>query len=192
MKRIILYICSLVTITGCSPDTFLLNINSDKILFGKILSAYGTVDVPSGNSVLLRTGGVAAIRRYTLTQHEAQFSVNLKQGSGIRFSFRTSEHNRENHDAIIFDYTENGCEIYENGRNLLKIDTISAKHNVPALIKIKNDGKYVKVSVDCADIYFSATNITSTEWIILEALEKSEILVYGIEYSELAEDGRLE
>ena len=141
---------------------------------------------------MITSGGAAAIRCYTLTQFESEFTVKLLKGKGIRFDIRNVPYNRAANKSLKFDYTASGCKIAESGAQELSIDSVTAIHDTPALIKIKNDGKYVKVSVDCADIYFSATDLLSTEWIILEALEKSEILVYGIKYSELAEDGKLE
>lgn len=188
MKRILLI---LLLLSSCSPDTYLLNVSSQNPLFGKILTGYGTAETTSGNSILLRSGGITAIRRYSLTQYTAHFTTEIKKGDGLVFHFRTAPNNFESQKSIKFEFSTDGCKITESGSESIFIDSVKAKRNIPYLIKIFNDGKFAKVSVDCADIHFSATNIPSTEWVLIEALKDSEILLYGIEYLPLAEDGAI-
>ena len=115
----------------------------------------------------------------------------MHRGEGFRFGFRTNSLEYGRHPAILFDYTINGSTVYENNQVVMKKDNVRPGIKTPARIQISNDGREIKITVDCEEIYYSNTALTATEYIIIESINNTAGVFSGIEFAEIL-DANLE
>jgi glucose-6-phosphate dehydrogenase assembly protein OpcA len=64
---------------------------------------------------------------------------------------------------------------------------VRAEYEQPSRIQIKNDGDYVKISVDCDEILFTRTSLPASEYFVFETLGEASALITGIEIAEVME-----
>lgn len=189
---------SVILFNGCMvisdvfvPDIYALNKESTNPLIGVIIGDLDGAEPASGNAVIIYEDGKTSLRTPGLTQFVADFTVTLHRGEGLRFGFRTNAKDYGKHPAILFDYTINGCRVYENGKLLVDNKSVKSGIKYPARIQLTNDGKYIKISVDCEEIYNSTTSLEATEYVIIESINKSAGVVSGIEFAKVL-DANLE
>jgi hypothetical protein len=185
MKHVYI-IALLLALTSCAPDLFTLNrgIYNSRI-YGLKMTSLDDVEVVNDNSIIIRNNGIAALAIAEKTQFEADLTVKLLSGHGLRFAFRTVSDNYSVHPAIFFDYTTDGSNVRENDHALAAVDSVKAKINQPSRIKIINDGKVFTILADCDTVYLGRTEIPATEYIIIESLRSSEALLSGINFADI-------
>ncbi len=198
MKKIVLLFSALVLFQGCTviaemfvPDYFLLNDQGKHPLNVQIIGKLNAVDPAAGNAFIIYEKGAAALRSPGLTQFVADFTVSLHRGEGFRFIFRTNVKDLGQHPAIVFDYTSEGSFVRENRVPVAADENIKAGIRKPVRIQLTNDGKEVKISVDCQTIYYSHTQLKATEYVVIESLNESAGVISGIEFAEIL-DANLE
>ena len=172
---------------GCTPDLFWLNRQQPNQVPGLIMSGLESVEKTADNALVLHDSSRAALALPMITQLEGDFTVELKKGDGVRFAIRSASANYEIHPAIKFDFTVNGCIIKENNELKGNADTVKAIYNEPSRIIIQNDGKIVRIKVDCDIVYYAKTELPATEYIIVETLPGSEAYLYGINFADVLE-----
>jgi len=184
-KQSFLFIVAALLFIACSPDQFMLNKQNDRPLYGFIMSDLDSVQKTADNELRLHGGGIAAVRAEEITQLDADMTVKIISGDGLRFSFRTVSNEYDTNPGISFDFTPNGCTVKEKDKLLTSVDSIKAKPGSRSRIHIKNDGIHFFITVDCDTVIHSTTNLCSTEYIILKSLYSTEALVSSINFSSI-------
>ncbi len=188
MKPIIIILLSfMLTLFSCAPDLYVLNRMDDMRLNGIILSRLGSVEKVAGNALMLHPSAVTAMRNQGLTQMMADYSVTILNGTGIKIAFRTVCDTYPREPSIVLAYTTEGYTVYENGTIVAKSDTVRAIPNRPARIRIRNQGKMVKVTIGCDLVYYGRTQLPATEFIILETMDDTDAYIYGIKFADILE-----
>jgi hypothetical protein len=184
--KILAFLFIMCILAACSPDQFIIKSNSGDQIPGVILSGLDGVQTPDelniDNALLLKEGGIAAIRRSKLTQFTADFTVNVMQGEGIRFSIRNISDHPENHPAINFDYMLKGSMVSGTGVPDLFVDSVKAELNKPARVKILNLGKVLTITVNCDTVYNTKVELPATEYMVFKALGSARVMLTGIEF----------
>ena len=177
----------IIFIISCNPYQYYLNIQQQKSISALNMSKLDSVELMADNAILIYPGSRTAMRMFELTQLEADYTVELKQGKGVRFAIRAVSNEYDNHPKITFDYTTEGCVIKENGVLRNSVDSVKALPNVPTRVIIHNDGKLIKIKVDCTEVYYAKTEIPATEYIVIESIENSVVYISGIWFSDILE-----
>jgi hypothetical protein len=190
--KILIFIVSFFVLTACKPDMFYLNENKfDKeAITGFKVCPLDSVEVLAGNAFIMYSGSLVDMccNEIPITQFRADFTANIVRGTGLRFSFRTIIDSYETHPNISFDYTLDGCNVYENNKLLVRVDSIKAVLNQPTRILIENYGKLYNIVVDCDTVFYGSTNLPATQHMILKTLENSDIRLSGIDFEYLNKD----
>ncbi|MFA6571022.1 MAG: hypothetical protein WCT77_07270 [Bacteroidota bacterium] len=169
---------------SCTPDEFTLNKKTPGQIDGLIMTSLESVDQYADNAIILNENGLAAMRRYGLTQFIGDFTVKIQQGEGVRFSIRSACNEYDNHPVINFDYTTKGCIFSGTGLKEFLVDSVKALRNSPSRIKIYNLGKNITVTVNCDTVYNTKTELPATEFIMVKSLNNSRIQLSGISFEE--------
>ena len=195
--KIITYILfiSQLLLGGCysisklvQPDKFMLNKSDPKPIAGYILSPLGTVEQVAENAIYVHQGGIVSLRNGGLTQLFADFTIEIRSGKGVKFAIRTNSIDYPNHPSITLEYTTDGCFIKENNAMIFERKEIKANQFEPARIKIINDGEFIIMAVDCEVLKVFKTKLKSTEYVVIESMENSDLLVSGIRFTNIIDE----
>ncbi|MFP4527911.1 MAG: lipoprotein [Candidatus Kapaibacterium sp.] len=188
MKKIIIILSILIALAGCSPDQYTLHRRTGNFTYGMIMSDLESVELIADNALLIKPGGLSAIRRPGMTQNVGDFTVELRSGSGIRIAFRTVRYEYKRQPSMALDYTRSGCIISHDGEVVANIDSVRARMGEPSRIRIINDGKYVKIYIDCDEVLYTTTRLPATEYFIFESIDGGEAVISGIEIAEISDE----
>ncbi|MBM2816198.1 MAG: hypothetical protein HW421_2960 [Ignavibacteria bacterium] len=178
----------LILLTSCSPDTFRMNSNSSYELQGFIMTGMDKVQVKGSNSMVLQDKARVSLRSLQLTQIMADFTITVSEGTGLKFYFNTAVNNFDKHPFIAFEFSTDGYSLSENEKILAKSDSIKAELGKPVRIKLINDGKFIKVYADCAEIFKGRIKLPASEFVIVETLPDSKVIVNAVDFTEAVND----
>ncbi len=151
-------------------------------VFGGLnISEIDSVEQTGNNAILLHSGGAIGLRVNPVTDFIGDFTVNIKEGRGVKFTFRTTTHDITSISGITFNYTGSGSWIEENGQTIARLDTVRAIIGQQERIQISNEGKLYTVQVGCTVIYRGKTNLPATEYIIPSTFSGSTVLLTGMD-----------
>lgn len=174
-----------------APDRFYLNTNSidfDEISC-LIVTNIDSVTKYSSNAFTMTPNQIVAMKSFkSYTQYKADITTKITGNQGIRFSFRTIIDQYNKIPDIGFDFTPEGCFVFENGIQIRSVDSIKAKIGEKSRILIENYGKLVNIIVDCDTVYYGKTNLPSTEQLIIKTLNNTSAELSGIIFNNLNSD----
>jgi len=197
MKKIIVIILSCSAfIPGCAiykglfppPDEFFLNQfrGSDGVyatyIFGQKLTSIDSVEDTANNAFIIYDGGQAALSSDLNTDFIADFTVNITQGNGARFRFRTTKHTLSEGRELAFVYSTTGSRVESNGTVIATLDTVRALANTPERVIITNWGRKYTIQVGCNIVYYGTSTLPTTEFVITESLPSSTVYLSGIDF----------
>ncbi|MDQ1265933.1 MAG: hypothetical protein QG635_1085 [Bacteroidota bacterium] len=185
MKIYIITLISIAVLASCSPDRFQINWEKNTRIFGEKLCSIDSVEAYSTNAIKLCPGGCASMKLSGLTQLYIDLSVVITEGEGVRIRFRTVSNDYKNQSSISLVLTGNGYSVEEKGKVICRSDSLKAVINQPNRIILQNDGKYVKIRVDCDDIYTGITDLPATEYLIIETMPHTTAKVFGIDFADM-------
>ncbi|MBK9248755.1 MAG: hypothetical protein IPM69_11710 [Ignavibacteria bacterium] len=90
MKYLLLQAIVILLLTGCNLDQFYLNSyrnSGGTYIYGQKLTSLDSVEDIADNAITIYSGGHAALSSDLNTDFIADFTVNIEQGSGVRFRF---------------------------------------------------------------------------------------------------------
>ncbi|MFH1050277.1 MAG: hypothetical protein V1779_05020 [bacterium] len=193
--KLIIGFILLITISACHPDIFYLNRNVSETeeISGFIIGSLDSVEQFAKNGMMLYSGSMIDMycNEIPITQFQADFTTELNRGSGLSFSFRTIIDHFELHPNITFEYSTNGCKVFDSGKLLTNVDSIKAEINKPARIIIENYGKLFNIVVDCDTVFYGRTELHATQHMILKPFPGSDIRLTGIRFNDLNSDVRI-
>lgn len=198
MKKYILFLLAVFLLGSCKimfnkiflvPEfEFYLNEKDENnAIYCKKLSHFDLVKRTGYNALEILPGGSVAMCVGSLTQLHADFTVEIFEGDGLNFAFRTGRYQFENHPKIIFEYTTSGCIIKENETILAKVDSIKARLNEKFRVQIDNNGSLYNIVVDCDTVYKGRTDIPASEFVVVQSLYSSSAQLSGIEFDAYVE-----
>jgi hypothetical protein len=187
----IMAIILILFVSSCQPDKFSLNKHEAYPIGGLIIGNLDSVDVFGRNAFRLYPGGAVAIRVTSLTQFSSDFTIELEKGTGVRFSVRTVSNNFENHPSLTLDLRKDGYIIGGFGKTNQQSDSIKLEPNSPMRLFLENDGKFIIIKTDCSLIYKNPEELPSTEYLVIESIDDSQVKFTGIEFVYVHENDAL-
>lgn len=151
------------------------------VFSGLTISEIDSVEQTGNNAILLYSGGVIGLRVNPVTNFTGDFTVNIKEGRGVKFTFRTTTHDIKTIPGITFNYTDSGSWVEENGQTIARFDTVQAIIGQEERVQISNEGKQYTIQVGCNVIYRGKTNLPATEYIIPSTFSGSTALLTGMD-----------
>ncbi len=184
--KIITIIILLLFLSSCNPDRFIINTKSQNTIFGKILDGLDSFEQINYNTFILSEGRVA-IRTYLQTQNDISFNYDLISGDTIIFVLRTVEKKYDNENGIKIIIDKNSTKIFENKKLINEIKEIITKNNQTRYINIRNIGNIIHFTQDC-EKFTVKSNIPATDYLFIQSLKNSKILISGLEYEQIIEN----
>lgn len=169
MRQLIIIVL-LVFTSSCATDIYYLNLESNAPVVGyKISGPYEVVKI-NENSVFLKKNAITSLKKFNKTQLEESYTVKIQSGDSLRFHLRTTRVDYPRESGIIFDLTSNGCSLKHQGKILAAADSVFITPGVDCLVKIINEGKNLKIYVDCAELFNGRIERNLTEYTIIKSI----------------------
>lgn len=192
MKITVLIFSTILILASCTPDRFYLNQNlpyEEEIAAIKI-GNMDSVEKIAKNSFALYSGGFVDLycQEEPVTQLQADFTVDIKDGEGLDFYFRTIADHFENHKHINFQFSTNGCKVTEAGKLIVSVDSIKAQLNKLTRIKIENYGSLYNITVDCDTVYYGKSDLHATQHVLIKPINRTNTIIQGVKFSNMNSD----
>ncbi len=174
-----------------APDQFYLNSNSleyDEISC-LIVTDIDSVEKYSTNGFRMAPNQIVAMNSFdSYTQYRADITTKINSGDGIKFSFRTIIDEYNKIPDISFDFTPEGCFVFEKGTQIRAVDSIKVKIGEKSRILIENYGKLVNIVVDCDTVFYGPIDLPTSEQLIIKTLNNTSAELSGITLENLNSD----
>ena len=168
---------------GCAYENYQIIVGSYQV-DGIAISDWRDVK-SDGETITIRPGGRFAIRVRDQTQFLFQLDIAIRQGTGANFYTRTVSHEFTPDRGERFHYAVDGCTYRTaDGR------VIPLEYNADTsteIIKLLIEAEQTEISVGCDRIYQGRSPLEATEYLIIEALEDSEIEIVGVNVFDIDE-----
>ncbi|MCX6148414.1 MAG: hypothetical protein NTW25_14370 [Candidatus Kapabacteria bacterium] len=191
MKKIILIILILNCLSACHfpiYETFYLNrgIPDAITISGNRLKNIDSIIKPSKyeNVLILKPGALVSLKTSKLTQFTADFTIKLLKGDGLNFYFRTTDKDFDKNKCLRFEVTKIGCKLFDNNNQIGYYASSKIEENEKFRIKIINNGKLANVFFDCAELLKHKTNLSLTEYVIIESINSTTVELSGIDFAQ--------
>lgn len=162
-------------LSACVSEYFTLNEGMGNTLYGEILSKIDSVDIVRGRTIVVHSGGKAAVRDYEVTQCRWLMQSTLKRGEETIYRLRTVPIELTLTPSIDIFFSTRGCRVEDRGRVLAVNDTVRATPGVAEKIEFINDGNLLTVTVGCTRIFQGPVSLPATEWLVVESPSGSEV-----------------
>lgn len=195
LTKIMILTLIIVGLNSCASDYFRLNFhNTDKrnIIEGRIFTHKDSleslnilnVNVINENTFEMTGKTKVALKYVYDNEYQADFTVELLEGKSFNLFLRTFFDNFNNNNKLKLTYNDTGVYLYEirDGGEYLIVENREEKLYIgeKKRIFIKNDGKRLKIEIDCADIADVRTNLNISQYLIFETEKNSKLNVSGI------------
>ncbi len=172
-----------------TPDVFDMNLRSERPLIeGFILSDITSVENNADNGFIMFPNAYISLREYRLMSRVSDLSIKTNGGDGMMFTIRTTQHERNNEPGIKLLINETGSTVFENNKIIFENPGAKLLPGEDQRLRIRNQGKYYSMSLDCETIYTGTTELPQTEFILIKTLPNTQALVYGIEFDDVFDD----
>ncbi len=169
-------------LASCNPELMVLNKRGAAPYvmvgnkFGRIFDIIQTAD----NGFILDEGCSVALRVPGMTFMKSSFNINILEGEGVRLHFNTTGHDYNSKPGIIVDCTTRGVKITDEDGNEHDFPADKFGIDRPKFFSMEREGKYIKFSVECDEIWFKPCRLPASEFIVMESMGKSRAEVNGI------------
>lgn len=200
LKLLFMFSFIFVAFQSCASDYFRLNFHhpdGNKLIVGRIFSENYkinepnalNVDVINENTLSIDENTKVALKYIENIEYQADFTIELINGQNIIIYLRTFYDNFAKNPKIKLIYNQNGVYLYEykdGGEHLIAQNlTEKLEKNEKKRFFIKNDGKRLKVSIDCADIFDVRTNLNISQYLIFETEKNTKYSLSGIDFTSI-------
>lgn len=157
---------------GKATDEFLINCWYSNQLLGKI---YGSPDsvIVSETGVFIPEGRMISLFSESITSFDADIFLRVPDGDGVRFYFRAAGKDFEKSPKLKFEFTIRGCNLYENNKLLVSVDSIRLFQNTQYRVFLQNEGSLVNVIVGIDTVWQGRTQLPLTEFVNIEPINGS-------------------
>lgn len=167
---------------SCVKEEFYLNKLHEKHLSGFVLGSLDSIAVTHDNAMTLFSDELVALRQVDITQFTGDFTVELKRGDSLSFSFRTIADHFAQQPKLTYSFTTTGSTVWQNGQMIAQVDSVKLKRNEKYRLKIHNYANYFCITVDCDTVLYSRTNLDLSEFIIIRTFNATEASISGINF----------
>ena len=176
MKKILVLLILIFFTYSCKmfifgTETFVLNRynNNEEIVYGVVMSGFGTTEVINGNSIIIKDTATTAIAIPEKTQLLWDFGVDFSNTPVFDIYLRSSAtdyYTNKNNINIRFDSENSSISFFENEK-LVKNQKYNFNKELRR-IKIDDFENKIKVSIDCDDVFYHTTSLANTEYLIFK------------------------
>lgn len=179
MKKIIIAILLIILLSSCNPYRFrFFNPESRMPIIVRNLSNLGDVEKETENSMFIKKGATAALRKFQVLEFIAEFNIEMIEGDEFDIYLRQVPHEFNENKGIRINIKNNFFSTYED--NILIDQGIIEKTTQEDLyIKLVKDGKHLKFQFNCAETYLESY-LVETEYLIVKNSDNTLTRVYGI------------
>lgn len=184
MKKIIpLIIILLISLfNGCNPKYFKLITTHPYDIEGKIVGRTENFKQINQNTFQLNDTVIIGLKSNMITNQQIKLLLHLDEKSQIRLSFRDFLHQFEPEESITLYLTEKDYTVKEAD----KIYTSGKLEQQDSLfLEFEDDGKKLKLKINCTDINLENMQINSTEYMIIENFSNSKALLSILGWTDL-------
>ena len=140
---------------------------------GKIVDNIDAVHVYAPNAMRVASGGAVAFRNRELTDGVLSMQLTLQAGNSVTLQTRTTPHS----DSLLQDpgisaTIRNGVVTVSPLTPPVAVP-VNIQPDVPFVVEIKNDGRWMDITVACTHIGRFATKRPTTEWVILRSSDQA-------------------
>lgn len=154
-------------------SAFSLQPNTGWPIEGKIVDSINAVNVYADNAMTVASGGGVAFRTRRLTDGVLNMQLTLQPGNSVTLQTRTTPHS----DSLLRDpgvsvTIRNSAVVVEPFLPRVSVP-VNVQPDVPFVVEIKNDGRWVDITVACTHIGRFAAAKPSTEWVIVRSNDRA-------------------
>lgn len=197
-KKIMFIFLIIVVLNSCASDYFRLNFHTlDKrnIIEGRIFTNKDSleslnvlnVNVINENTFEMFDDTKVALKYLHENEFQADFTIELIEGKSFILYLRTFFDDFKNQTKMRLTYNDLGVFLHEirfGGEYLITENREEKLHNgEKKRFFIKNDGKRLKITIDCVDIVDVRTNLNISQYLIFETEKNSKLFVSGISFA---------
>lgn len=200
LNNIFTFVVLLLILNSCASDYFNLYLyhpDKTKLISGRIFTNKSNIqnlnvqniEIINDNSIELKDKNTIALKYLIENEFVADFTFEAKSGKSVDFFTRSVYDDFDKQNKIRIQFNENGVYLYEEykdnenliGVNLNKKLVIGEKTR----FFIKNDGKKLKISIDCDDIFDVRTNLNISQYLIIETEKDSDMILSAINFESI-------
>jgi len=167
---------TVLAVSGCRTgdlSTFDLQRNTSWPIEGKILDSIDAVDVYADNALTVASGSGVAFRTKEITDGLVSMQFTMLPGNSITVHSRTTPHS----DTVLQDP---GISVTIRN-NVVTVSPftpsvsvpVNIQPNVPFIVEIENDGRWIDINVACTHIGRFETSRPSTQWVIVRSNDRA-------------------
>lgn len=177
-----LTIILIIILNSCNPRVF--NLLEDDI--NKMVSVYYkgklyNLAKLNNNSLSFKDSLVASLKFFGVTNHIIEFNTRNIKEQNFSINLRNIFDKYESKNGISINIENNTYKIYKRGE--LFQSGILASENI--YFYLENDGRYLKIKINCDDIYVEDINISASEYMIIENTVGSIFELSGLKWENL-------
>lgn len=184
----------LIVITGfvnsCNPYKYsLLSSGYEDFLEGHILTHFETVQKINHNTVKIKPGGITSIRKTNLTNFIFEANVRSDSPLAVNIFLRNVRNEFNGSRGIRIELRDKGWNIFEDDMLKLSKSHDLAQSQIKAIhdlhyIKFVSEGQALVIETDCFPQTSWNSDLTLTEYIIIQNLSSDDLILSGIRISE--------
>ena len=169
---------------GCTPDRFLIRHSNEAPIDGFIMQNIDSVDVRIDQSIIISSGGVIAVRKIPLTEQNFDMTIELLEGTGADFYFKTAIDKFKEHPNLMLNLNTSSTELFENNNLITKVDSIKLIQKTKGRLHIRNTGNRFLITYNCDTVKYGTTKVENSEFLIIKPHESSKLKLGNISIEE--------
>lgn len=133
------------------------------------------------NSLALKDSLLVSLKFIGSTNHVIEFNTEHTTNPHYYITFRTIFDNYNKHKGIYLAVNHTEYFVYSLGQ-LIKQGVLNKHENY---FKIEDDGKYLKLKINCDDIIIENKYLYSSEYMIIENMNGSSFNISGLSWKKI-------
>lgn len=172
----------MILLSSCNPRIFnLLESDLNKMVSVYYLGKLDNLQKINENSIYLKDSLLVSLKFFGVTNHIIEFNTKNISNQNFKLNLRNIFHSYNSDNGISININRNHYEVYKN-QELLKSGMI---FDDKIYFYIENDGKYLKLKINCDDIYLNDIELKASEYMIIENMEGSSFELSGLIWENL-------
>lgn len=180
--KISLILLVVIFLNSCNPRVFNLYENDlNKTVSVYYLGKLHNVIKINENSLLFKDSSLVSIKFFGVTNHKIEFNTKNISNQDFTINLRNIFDKYKRDNGISINIQENHYNIFQKNE-LIKHGTLIDDN---LYFYFENDGKYLKIKINCDDIFIENINILATEYLIIENKSRSSFEISGLNWENL-------
>ena len=180
--KVIITIIGIIILNSCNPRLIkLLEKDLDKVVPVYYLGKLHNVNKLNDNSISIKDSALVSFKIFGVTNHIIEFNTNSIDNQHFRINLRNIFDKFKPENGIQILIKNNTYIVFERNK-LIRSGFLNDEENY---FYFENDGKYLKIKINCDDIDIDEISIYATEYMIIENFEDSNIKLSGLNWENL-------